>query len=252
MRGHAAWNPNVPTRVLIVGDSFAFGEGVDIDRRFDAIIESEVPHVSIVNVGVMGYGTDQQMIAARPYLRTLCNDDILVVLTYQNDFFDILRKNFSGRAKPWFELIGDEVLEEHGPDISWIEVLRDRSYIVSKVSALFEQHRQFTDTDVSHAAKLYEAIILNETKDAVENGVRILIAFHGIDDITSDSSRQIVEKSLNDVCSISAFRCLSLDTQLMEYDRSKIVQADGHWNEVGHAIVAKAIGNWISEYSFKK
>ncbi len=102
MRSPSVWDPNAQTRVLIVGDSFAFGEGVNIDDRFDLIIRRQNPAVSIVNVGVMGYGTDQQMIAARPYLRTLRADDILIVLTHQSDFFDILRRKFSGRSKPWF------------------------------------------------------------------------------------------------------------------------------------------------------
>ena len=44
-------------KLLILGDSFAFGEGVDLEKRFDFALSSEY---NIVNLGVMGNGTDQQ------------------------------------------------------------------------------------------------------------------------------------------------------------------------------------------------
>ncbi len=137
------------------------------------------------------------------------------------------------------------MLEENAPDISWMEMLREKSYIFARIFTLLEQHRNFTATDIGDAAKLYEEIIRNETEDAVKNGVKILVAFHGIDEIASDASRQLVETSLDNVCSFSGFSCLSLDDHLNVYDHGEIFLADGHWNNGGHAVVAEAIGNHL-------
>src|SRR5262245_57821483 len=46
--------------LLILGDSFAFGEGVMLEDRFDAVIRKANPGLNIVNTGTMGYGTDQE------------------------------------------------------------------------------------------------------------------------------------------------------------------------------------------------
>ena len=65
-------------RVLVVGDSFAFGEGVNLDDRFDVLLMERVPMIATVNVGVPGYGTDQQLLRAREQLPLLRNGDVVM------------------------------------------------------------------------------------------------------------------------------------------------------------------------------
>ena len=71
IRGPSVWGPADHTRLLVLGDSFAFGEGIDLADRFDTLVRARMPNLSIVNLGVMGYGPDQQLIRARPWKRTL-------------------------------------------------------------------------------------------------------------------------------------------------------------------------------------
>jgi len=71
--------------VLVLGDSFAFGEGVALERRFDRLVQAKHPSWSAVNLGVMGYGTDQQLIAARRRTGELQSGDAIVLLTYRNN-----------------------------------------------------------------------------------------------------------------------------------------------------------------------
>jgi hypothetical protein len=56
IRGPSAWGPDDHTRLLVLGDSFAFGEGVELADRFDTLLQERMPNLSIVNLGVMGYG----------------------------------------------------------------------------------------------------------------------------------------------------------------------------------------------------
>lgn len=53
-------------RILLLGDSFTFGHGVSIQDRFGDRLERALPDTEVLNLGVPGYGTDQQYLL---YLR---------------------------------------------------------------------------------------------------------------------------------------------------------------------------------------
>src|SRR2546426_1231788 len=61
-RGPCDWSSEADRRLLALGDSFAFGEGVSLEERFDSHLTRALPRWSIVNLGVMGYGTDQEIL----------------------------------------------------------------------------------------------------------------------------------------------------------------------------------------------
>ncbi len=49
------------TRILAFGDSITFGEGVEYGERFTDIPEANNPGLEIINLGVPGYGLDQEL-----------------------------------------------------------------------------------------------------------------------------------------------------------------------------------------------
>jgi len=54
--------PKNKIRILAVGDSLTFGEGVEYGDRFTEIIEKSFSNVEVINCGVPGYGLDQILI----------------------------------------------------------------------------------------------------------------------------------------------------------------------------------------------
>jgi hypothetical protein len=52
-------------RILILGDTLSFGEGIDIEDRFDVRMLASLPDTRVINTGTMGYGTDQEYVAFR-------------------------------------------------------------------------------------------------------------------------------------------------------------------------------------------
>ena len=66
-----AQNPDAKRRILILGDSLSFGEGIDIDDRFDVRMQSSLRDARITNTGTMGYGTDQEYVAFRSWRHLL-------------------------------------------------------------------------------------------------------------------------------------------------------------------------------------
>lgn len=49
-------------RMLVLGDSFTWGFGVEQDEAFSEVLERRHPDWEIINAGVSGYGTDQQLL----------------------------------------------------------------------------------------------------------------------------------------------------------------------------------------------
>jgi hypothetical protein len=128
IRGPSTWWNAAQKRLLILGDSFAFGEGVDLADRFDTLLHEQMPDLAIVNLGVMGYGPDQELLRARPWKKTLRRGDAVLLLTYGNDFYDLARTRHAGRSKPWVQDV-DGRLVERQPTIDAFDLLRDGSYI---------------------------------------------------------------------------------------------------------------------------
>lgn len=81
-------------RILILGDSMTFGQGVRDDETFASLLEERLragsspgSDVEVVNAGVKGYGPDQAVVLFETRLRSL--DPVLVVLAvYVNDAGD--------------------------------------------------------------------------------------------------------------------------------------------------------------------
>jgi len=240
VRGPSSWRKGASGRVLVVGDSFAFGQGVQLAERFDRLLEADNPEWSFVNLGVMGYGTDQQVIAARPYLADMRPGDLVLLVTYSNDFIDVLRRYFSGRAKPYFELT-DEGVVEHPPRVGWLEVLRDRSYIWARVASLLEKTRRYPFSDVRNGVELYDAILRHEAWRWGAAGLKVVIAYHGLGNARQENELRFMAGSMGNICARPRLNCVALDAVLARHECEGCFLGDGHWSARGHRAVADAI-----------
>jgi hypothetical protein len=91
-------------RILFLGDSQVFGDGVEGDETFVQGLERELRGIQAINAGVIGYGTDQQVLY---YERDGAALGAKVIVVGMNAYD--LRDNLSNRVrsgylKPRFEL----------------------------------------------------------------------------------------------------------------------------------------------------
>ncbi len=101
-------------RVAVLGDSFIFGSGV----RQDAILTRRLatrlgPGFEIVNLGVPGYGTDQELLTLRRWGRKL-SPDLVLLGFFWNDVMENTSEKIYGLPKPRFTL-EDGRLVPHPP-----------------------------------------------------------------------------------------------------------------------------------------
>lgn len=93
-------------RLLFLGDSFTYGNGVDDDSSFVARVASALPHVEVVNGGWNGRGQREEL-AVLDCLGAALRPDLTVVCFFWNDLDDNLR-----RTVPAFAVRGGKVVRD--------------------------------------------------------------------------------------------------------------------------------------------
>jgi len=235
-RGPVSWRSSCERRLLILGDSYAFGDGLNLEDRFDTLMAARRPSWSIVNLGVMGYSTDQELIAGRPYFSRLESNDVIIVLTCANDFFGLLRRAFAGRSKPWFSS-EQGILKGHPPEATFLSGIRDRVYLVGRLMKLFriQQGREISDSDVEAGMNLFRRLVEEELLPLTKRGVGIILAYHDM-------------KGMPDAIQIEPFfDAMRVSNRMVTVNLEPVLAPcdcflkDNHWNVQGSERVAEAL-----------
>ncbi|HEX5010639.1 MAG TPA: SGNH/GDSL hydrolase family protein [Planctomycetota bacterium] len=95
-------------RIALLGDSLAWGWGVDNGKAFADIVERDLgPDVEVINFGVPGYSTDQELLA---FERDGVNyePDLVLLCFVLNDVVGNHQRESQGRFKPHLERRGAE------------------------------------------------------------------------------------------------------------------------------------------------
>lgn len=80
------------SRTLILGDSFPMGLFVDPTETFPKQLEQKLPKSEVLNLGIQGYGPDQELVVLKTIGTFLKPDTVVWSLFPVNDYSDI-RKN---------------------------------------------------------------------------------------------------------------------------------------------------------------
>ena len=88
-------------RIIVLGDSFTLGVGVEEDERFTEVLEDKLlENVDVINMGVSGYGTDQELLFLEKEGFNYNPDIVLVAFYIGNDVSDNMH-SFMPQAKPY-------------------------------------------------------------------------------------------------------------------------------------------------------
>lgn len=265
-------------RILVIGDSFAWGFGVEEADRLSELLSSSLA-VEIINASVSGYSTDQKLL-------WLMNEgikydfDLLLGVFPGNDHYDNhLSRNYFVYNKPRFELVSDTLalrgvpvprppphlmlerfLMRHSTLAHALSLrvrgLYDRILLRSEVAVAIHTKvlrnptppwvlRQRMDPDDPFA--LTRALI-REVRDVAEaNGARFVMVStprYWIGERFAGGSYQDLMEA------VRSDGILLLDVEsLPGFDRgAMVIPNDGHWNEAGHAFVAREIQRFLEEH----
>lgn len=243
-------------RIVVIGDSFSFGHGVEAAEGWPARLQELVPESEVVNLAVTGYGTDQQVL--RFEKRGLAYQPDLVILgLFEGNVFRNVKHEQMGYPKPRFEL-QDGRLEltgvplprlapgEHYPAaMPWsrlwavfggrgVELYRHLGFGESwpLTGAILERF-----AGICRQAKAEALVVIIPKDRAVDSpGWRGAIHRHTLAEIVSLSEGAGL--ATLDLTPILAER-LTADGKPLYFP------VDGHWTAAGHDVAGRAIADWV-------
>jgi lysophospholipase L1-like esterase len=216
-------------RVLALGDSFTFGWGVEEEQAWPAQL-ARILDVEVVNLGVSGYGTDQEYLlfqsdglAYRP--------DLVLVQVAPNDAEEVLREVSYGRGKPRFGTRGDEIFLCNVP-------VPDR--FLERASLFYRSLRRFwiERREGSPDARFFERgwnVVRRVLTEMEAESVRAGARFHVLVEDPPVSTPGVLPGESD------------LTPALLRVEGPMRFPRDGHWNARGHRVVAETVAAALRE-----
>jgi hypothetical protein len=130
-------------RLVVLGDSIAFGSRVPDEETFCAVLESRARGFDVVNLAVEGYGTDQEVLRLEKEGLAYRPDVVVLAFALANDVFNNAsgcNDPRGGMPKPWFTLEGGTLVphDDHlrlSPLRRVAQWLQDDSHVYNRLFA---------------------------------------------------------------------------------------------------------------------
>ncbi len=146
-------SPEEEFRIIALGESTLFGEGVNYGDRITEVIEQALPKVEIINMGIGGFGFDQSLLQVKRDGFKF-NPDAAVIFIFSQDYLDRcmdITTPGSTTAKPRFILSDDKnnlILQD--PEHTRKDFEREAAFCKD---ALLGQHRTINEGYASRSGK---------------------------------------------------------------------------------------------------
>jgi hypothetical protein len=242
-------------RVLVAGDSFAFGWGVEGDQTLSVRLRDALAarglQTAVLNAGVPGYSTDQEYLLWRR-LEPQVRPDVVVLLMSANDppadTASSVAMSGANYSKPFFhvtngelELMGVPVPDKQPLTPSSLEPLKARLRplatfaVARRFNATVRSPRQPetvpTPAIAAEALPVTGAILAAFNRELRAQGGKLLVVL-----IPSPTVRDALAK----ICGDEGIAFLDLGPAFDGHP-DLIFKYDGHWNARGHQAAADAV-----------
>jgi carbamoyltransferase len=249
--------------ILLLGDSFAAGDGVNNHERFSNLLE-QLYDCTIINIAVSGYGVDQQILAYKKYAEIIEHDAVLFT-PHLDDLKRNLLKDREGVdkstgkpsliPKPYFVLQNDVLQLKNSPvPLERKEVIEDKDVdghsLVSRTKKYVNRrirkqkiHPELSKTN-SEEWKLMHPLI-EHLKSLAKNKPIIIAPFPYYDSVTYNEGSFFLSPFREHAS--DKVHILDVATQINNaYAKDKnalFLPLCGHFTSKAHAIIGNHIGN---------
>jgi lysophospholipase L1-like esterase len=225
--------------IVLVGDSFVFGLTVDDHETFAALLAKQLPDRRIVNLGVTGYGTDQQLIGLERFLRSMRSVNVsdVIVVVFENDFLDVQRRfdPYLGRAKPLFRVVAS-TLDRGSFKLPVLDRVMDYSRLVWLVRSKLATMRGSPALNADSGAAVVLAGLGAIRRLGESNGARVHVFAHRRTTRLSSVSDSVWSAFLDRSDAIDITQTFRATPE------GNPIGPDGaHWNPEGHRRAARII-----------
>ncbi len=236
------------TRILILGDSFTFGDGVSDDETYAAQLQQMLPEVEVINFGVHGYGHDQMLLYWKQE-GVRYRPDILILGFIPED----AERNMIGFrdfSKPRFEWNGRSLRLRNvpvpTPAVVYAQEPR-RSRFVDLLRILADEISVRTGRHETKKQALTREILREIARTAKGAGATTVFVHLGDARSQERGDKTAGEMAFLKVCDDLGVRCLFLRRHFQaEKDRSGVeFRQEGHFDAAGHRLTASGIRDFL-------
>ena len=179
-REHSKAKPADTVRIAVLGDSFSEAMHVPLEQTFWSLLERQLPecnafpgkHVEVINFGVSGYGTTQELLTLRQKVWDYSPDLVVLAFTTYNDIYDNSRALSKTEEVPYFAYRNGELTY----DASFREsrTYRDRDSKLNRLGRWLHNELRFVQLVhyVQFVAKLKLTDWRNKRRLAAQNQTR--------------------------------------------------------------------------------
>jgi hypothetical protein len=242
--------PEGTFRIVLLGDSGTFGFGVPIEKHFSTLLEGYFKNVEVINMGVGGFGVDQELLRLRSEGFRYRPDMVLAYVAHYGAHRHMHTKRF-GKKKPRFMLINGKIALTNSPMV-------DRQSALENVHGWFARNSKAYEILYNRIVGLIGQNQLSQRQQDKQNlkdeafkkelhalGAAIIYAMH------EDSSKHGATFVL--VTQVEKLHQATLNKQILSLDvsrplsNSKFSLPDGlaHINEAGNGVLAWEIANFL-------
>jgi len=223
---------------VFLGDSFVFGEGIDIENRFDLLINKELKSI---NFGVPAFSILQSYLKQKKYINQF-NCKIpkkLILIIYKNDLNDAESSHTSYRFRPL--LLNEKIYFPNNLYSSLHGKMRDTSYFYFLSNLVFYKFKNKNNIFNTDNILPFVNEIKYIEQDTIHNEIYIFL--HGF-------KKEISNKILNNkVC--QKINCFDTSLSSLHYPEFYFTGVTGeivygHWNEKGNKFFSNFLINKIT------
>lgn len=288
-REHALAKPAGTYRILLLGDSFMEALQVDFPASLPSLLEQRLAQVGpktveVVNAGVSGWGTDDELRYLEQYGMRWKPDLVLVAMTLHNDISDNLRQE-------WHTMVADTLVEQTRAPMSrlryavvWLKAFlatRFQTYQLWRKVIHGGEMRQVARQLNTHVVdlfrdpapdriqkgwKLTELLLRRMRGVAAANGSELALVLLPLKPQLSDpafaelaahaavptgemhrEAPQEVMKGIGERLNIPVIDLLPAFRQWTAEGKAPLyLEWDGHWNAAGHALAASVVAEGLA------
>lgn len=256
-------------RILAVGDSHIYGQGVGEKGLLTSILERELNKTgsscqfNVINMGVRAYSTNNEMAILNKVGLSL-DPDHVILFFYINDFIPV---NIANRYRrfadmDWYTFdFSDKPTDEIIAKWKLIQVLRNSAFLMW----VYDAFRSWTNRS-SYENKMLLGELDNDMRNNIEDTIesleeiRLLSEEHGVRltlaviplaaQLAKNFPNQIYQATLKKYAADSGLDFVDLLPELRshhsQYQHSLVIPFDGHYNEQGHRLMADSILDYLS------
>jgi lysophospholipase L1-like esterase len=219
---------------------------VDDGERFSEVLEATTDSVEVLNFGVAGYGTDQELLVFEHHARHYAPDAVILTMFLANDLTDISHDQMWSYPKPAFRLQG-ETLVATPPVADWGVRLRDNSYLVEFLYRRLMGREAFqvkSGVALPDSVALLHALLGRLERGVADANARLVVVLAYLPSELATPRSPIADAVVDRLTELGA---RVVDTHAVFTARSvnpkeELYAEDGvHWNARGHALVAEAL-----------